>query len=580
MVDLSKVNFDQSMDAVIQRILAARGILSNEDIDHRLSSMPSPDEMRGMSFAIELLIDALKTNKNILILGDYDADGATASALAIRLFKAMGAKQIGFLVPNRFEYGYGLSPEIAEVALQMEPDLVITVDNGISSIEGVKALKDRGISVIVTDHHLPGEQLPNADAILNPNQPDCSFPSKNLAGVGVLFYLMVGLRASLRHMNWFADQGIEEPRLEDYLDLVALGTVADLVPLDRLNRVLVVNGLKLIASGKGNPGISALFEISGRELTRAKSMDLAFAIGPRINAAGRLDDISEGIRCLLADSSTEARELALDLHHTNLERRQIQDQMIDDAERIVEKLLAEQSGELPWGLCCYQADWHQGVVGLVASRLKETSGRPAIAFANANNEDASSSTLKGSARSIEGLHIRDLLDGIATKNPNLIQKFGGHAMAAGLSISAAQYPDFVTAFDNEVRSLCSEESLEQVRWSDGELPPDAMTLAFARQLESLLPWGQTIAEPAFHGEFTIESSRWLKEKHLKLSLGIGSGRSMDAIWFNAKPQSLLSDGSRIKLLYRLGVNEFRGRENLQLMVIDEISDGQYNEVKM
>lgn len=571
MVDLSKVDFDHSFDEVSKKILVARGITTNQDLDHRLSSMPEPTKMRGMAEAVGLLVDALKLDQRILILGDYDADGATASALAVRVLYEIGARQIDFLVPNRFEYGYGLSPEIAEVALGFKPDLVITVDNGISSIEGIKYLKDRGVRVIVTDHHLPGAELPVADAIINPNQIDCEFPSKCLAGVGVLFYLMIALRGKLRELGWFTQKNLQEPRLENYLDLVALGTVADLVPLDRTNRLLVINGLKRIHSGEGNPGIKALFEIAGRDLARATSSDLGYAIAPRINAAGRLDDISEGIRCLLEDDSSSARERALNLHHTNMERRQIQTEMTDAAASIVEQMSQSGLDQLPWGLCMYQPDWHQGIVGLVASKMKETLNRPAIAFAKSDSDETKLMELKGSARSVPGLHMRDLLDRIATQNPGLISKFGGHAMAAGLSIKTTDYETFANLFDQQVRQFLNEDDLKAVLWSDGELGHDHLSLDYARKLEQLLPWGQALSEPLFHGEFHIESMRWLKEKHLKMTLMAGpSAQFLDAIWFNAASEKEIEENISISLAYRLNVNEYRGQESLQLIVVDQV----------
>lgn len=576
-VDSSKAEFSGPMSNSAKEILLRRGLFSDEDLDHRLSAMPDPALLFGLSAAVDLIVEALVNKTKILILGDYDADGATSTALAILLLRSFGSEQVAFLVPNRFEYGYGLSPEIAAVAIEMEPNLIITVDNGISSVEGIDLVKSAGIKVLVTDHHLPGKSLPEADAILNPNLAECEFPSKNLAGVGVLFYLMVGVRAALRKKNWFENSATTEPRLEDYLDLVALGTVADLVPLDRVNRILVTNGLKRMRIGNGNKGITALFEVSGRDISVAKSSDLAFAIGPRINAAGRLDDISEGINCLLAESSSLARDYALDLHHTNQARREIQDHMVENAEEMVAQVLSESSGSLPWGLCCYRSDWHQGVVGLVASKLKENLHRPAIAFAKADLSDGVGveTELKGSARSIEGVHMRDVLDTIASQNPGLIQKFGGHAMAAGLSIKSSDYEEFSACFDYHIRSIASEESLEQILWSDGELDQKDLTIDYARYLQQLLPWGQKIPEPSYHGRFQVESLRWLKDVHLKLRLlpmseSKRSSGSIDAIWFNANPVSQLDQGSEVTLLYRLDINSYRGQETLQLIISDEV----------
>lgn len=571
-VDLSKANFITPLDRLVQKILVARGIFSDQDLDHRLANMPSPAEMLGMQEATNILVEAIQNNKKILIIGDYDADGATATALAMRLLKALGVSSPSYLVPNRFEYGYGLSKEIAEVALEFAPDLVITVDNGISSVEGVSLLRGKDIQVIVTDHHLPGAELPAANAILNPNQPGCAFPSKSLAGVGVLFYLMVSVRTKLRSLNWFNEKSITEPRLEGYLDLVALGTVADLVPLDHLNRIFVSQGLKLVRSGAGNPGIRAIFEVAGRESGSATSADFGFAVGPRVNAAGRLDDISEGIRCLLEDDYAQARMLALDLHHTNLERRQIQEQMVEEAESIYQQVLSEQDGVAPYGICCYQPDWHQGVVGLVASKLKESAHRPAIAFAKANPDDLNSAELKGSARSIEGLHIRDLLDRIATKYPGLIEKFGGHAMAVGLSISESRYEEFSSRFDLEVRAELGGGDLRKTITSDGELDEQYFNIDFARQLAAILPWGQRVPEPLFHGCFKVNSLRWLKDKHLKMELEPDNQSSVvEGIWFNANPESEVDAGTRLTLAYRLAINEFRGRASLQLVIVSEVS---------
>lgn len=572
MADLSKASFDESTQEIYQRLMVARGITTKACLDHRLSSMPEPNKMKGMETAVELLKEALASDQRILILGDYDADGATASALAVRALKAMGSSNVDFLVPNRFDYGYGLSPEIAEVALKFTPDLVITVDNGISSVEGVQALREQDVRVIVTDHHLPGDRLPDANAILNPNQNGCDFPSKNLAGVGVLFYLMIALRRRLRELDWFEQNSITEPRLESFLDLVALGTVADLVPMDRINRLLVTNGLKRIRSENGNPGIKSLFEIAGRNSAKAVSSDLGFVVGPRINAAGRLDDISEGIRCLLADEASIARELALNLHHTNIERRQIQAEMTGDAINLIDDMLKVESNQLAWGLCVYQPNWHQGVVGLVASKLKENMHRPAIAFAKANTDQADSAELKGSARSIAGLHMRDLLDRIATKHPGLIVKFGGHAMAAGLSLSETNYDTFAEVFDQEVHAALSEDDFEAVIWSDGELGAEHLSLEFARSLSQLLPWGQALSEPIFHGRFRIQSMRWLKETHLKLVLILEEEeRVLNAIWFSAIPSSECVENATVQLAYRLSVNEYRGQESLQLMIVDEVS---------
>ena len=561
--DLSKSRFGEDLSPIIQRVLLARGISSELELDQRLSTLESPETLAGIDAAIDLLEQALVGQKTVLVCGDYDADGATATALIIRILRDMGLEKIDFLVPNRFDFGYGLSPELVKLAAKSRPDLIITVDNGISSIEGVATARKKGIKVLVTDHHLPGPELPSADAIVNPNQTCCHFPSKNLAGVGVVFYLMIALRARLRSSKWFEKNHRNEPRLERYLDIVALGTVADLVPLDRLNRIFVSQGLKLLQKGQGNPGIKALLEISGREVGRVKSSDLGFAVGPRINAAGRLDDITEGIICLLTDDAVTAHQCALDLHSINLERRQIQDQMQADADRSLESIKLDQAN-LPWGYCCYEDDWHQGLVGLVAARVKDSIHRPVIAFAR--SEDGTE--LKGSARSIPGLHIRDCLERVHSQNPGLIRKFGGHAMAAGLSISGTDYELFAEAFDKAVRTMISEDDLQSVIWTDGELHDADFSIQFAAGLETLLPWGQGIPEPQFEGSFNILDSRCLKEKHLKMQLAeIKSAQVLDAIWFNAPPEFLAIDHGKISAVYRLGINRFRGNESLQLQLI-------------
>lgn len=567
--DSSNTNFKNVMDPLIKRILCARGIRDDQALNTSFSSMTDPYEMKDMRTAVELLAKALAEKQRVLIVGDYDVDGATAAALICRALRAMGALDVDFIVPNRFDYGYGLSPEIAEVVMTQSPDVVITVDNGISSIEGVAFLKDRGVTVIITDHHLPGDELPGADAILNPNQAECGFSSKALAGVGVAFYLMLGLRRELRLLRWFQENGIHEPKLEQYLDLVALGTVADLVPLDHLNRILVVNGLKLIQSECGNPGIRALFEVSGKDIRRAVSQDMGFAIGPRINAAGRLDDISEGILCLLAENYAEARGHALNLHHINQERREIQQQMTDEAHQALSAVQMDSKQDLPWGICCYEQSWHQGIVGLVASKVKESLHRPTVAFAPANADAPDNNELKGSARSVAKLHIRDLLAEIATENPSLIKKFGGHAMAAGLSISASQYDHFSDVFDVYVRKHLNAEDLEQVHWTDGELEPEHFNMKTAEKIADLLPWGQGIPEPVFSGDFVVENYRWLKNKHLKLVLQGPDSEPLQAIWFNAEPISDLAEGSMIGLLFRLEINDYRGQRNLQLNVVNE-----------
>ena len=561
----SPSQLNAAQNQVVKKILRARGIYSSAELNTSLACLENPGQMQGLDSAARLLEETLQQQQKVLICGDYDADGATSTALLMRVLKAMGLKNINFLVPNRFDFGYGLSVELVDVAAEDQPDLIITVDNGISSMDGVAHARAKGMQVLITDHHLPGPALPNANVIVNPNQPGCGFPSKNLAGVGVVFYLLIALRARLRDTGWFAQQSIAEPRLEQYLDLVALGTVADVVVLDQLNRILVTQGLKLIRSGQGNPGIRNLFTVSGRDLNTAVSSDLGFAIGPRINAAGRLDDISHGILCLLADDGQVAHELALELQRMNQERRQIQQYMLVEAESALSNALHQDS--MPWGYCCYQSDWHQGLVGLVASRIKEKLHRPAIAFAKADS-GSDKAELKGSARSIPGLHIRDCLQQIAAQKPGLIKKFGGHAMAAGLSIAESSYAQFAADFDRLVRARLSDNDLQAVTWVDGCLDGPCLSVDFARYLENLLPWGQGAHEPRFAGHFRVVNLRWLKETHLKLKLAVeGFERPVDAIWFNAPADVVTKTGEQLYAAYRLSINRYMGEENLQLQIV-------------
>ena len=564
--DLS--NFDGDLPDWLKKILLARGVSSIDQLSSDLSRLHPPQQMLGMDVAVELLAQALTENKKILIVGDYDADGATSCALAVRALRSMGATQVDFLVPDRFKFGYGLSPEIVEVARCKNPDLLVTVDNGISSIEGVRLAKSLGMNVLITDHHLPGEQLPIADAIINPNQPGCSFPSKNLAGVGVLFNLMVGLRSLLRDKQWFEDQDISEPNLAMWLDIVALGTVADLVPLDEVNRLMVAKGLELIRSGRGNPGIRAILEVAGKDWRVVQSSDLGFAVGPRINAAGRLEDISLGIKCLLTEDESEARGIASQLQQLNQDRRAIEQQMRQEAESALQSLDLN-TEELPWGLCLYQQDWHSGVVGLIASRIKDRWHRPTFVFAAEDD-----GRLKGSGRSISGLHIRDALEAISTRRPELIDQFGGHAMAAGLSIGADKYQFFAEEFDREVRARLGQEALIETILTDGELPSEAINLNSAKLIEDISPWGQAFPEPVFEGEFEIESVRILSGSHLKMRLKIKDetqlrSKMVEAIWFSAPDSYLnLSPGTEGRFIYRLQVNRYRGNESEQILIQD------------
>ena len=546
---------------VLRRVYAARNISGKEDLDNSLSRLHSPAVMKGVSQAIELLVVALQKHERILVVGDFDADGATSSALMVAALRELGAANVDYLVPNRFEFGYGLTAEIVEVASARKPDLIVTVDNGISSLSGVAAARQRGIRVLVTDHHLPGRELPQADAIVNPNQPGDSFPSKNLAGVGVAFYLLMALRGRLRDSGWFEHGERKEPNLADYLDLVALGTVADLVPLDHNNRVLVQQGLQRIRAGRCRPGIQALLEVAGRKASRLVAADFGFAVGPRLNAAGRLDDMSLGIECLLSTDRVRARQLAEQLDALNRERREIEADMKAQALEHVQQLHFD-TEQLPMGLCLYNADWHQGVIGILASRIKERFHRPVIAFAPSARGE-----IKGSARSIPGLHIRDTLDAIAARHPQVLQKFGGHAMAAGLSLAESQLPLFEAAFREELKHRLDEEALTGVLESDGALDSADFSLELAELLRSAGPWGQGFPEPLFDGCFTVVSQRVVGEHHLKLSVRPVDGRqALDAIAFNQAAEHQLEKGQRVRLAYRLDSNEYRGLLGLQLMV--------------
>jgi len=555
-------HFDDTLPPLLQRIYGARGVQSQQQLGRQLAELPSPSLLKGMDSALSLLEIAIKKQHKILIVGDFDADGATSTVLGVLALQAMGFQSVDFLVPNRFEYGYGLTPEIVELALTRNPDLLITVDNGISSIDGVAAARAAGMKVIVTDHHLPGSQLPAADAIVNPNQPGCTFPSKNLAGVGVIFFLLTALRSHLRELGWFASSGRAEPNMATWLDLVALGTVADVVPLDRINRVLVHQGLQRLRAGVCRPGIQALLDLAGRDHTRLVASDLGFAVGPRLNAAGRLDDMTHGILCLLEDDPQIARQLATELDQLNMDRRVIEADMQREALTIVERLNLDQQA-LPWGLCLYDADWHQGVVGLLASRIKDRFHRPVIAFGQDGNGN-----LKGSARSIPGLHIRDTLDAIAARHPGLVSKFGGHAMAAGLSLPRESYADFAAAFEEEVRRQLSPEALEEEILIDGVLPHTDICLDNAHCLREAGPWGQQFPEPLFRGEFIVLEQRVLGGKHLKFTLGSDHHNDLevDGIAFNVADKWSVASPQRVEVLYRLDVNAWRGRETPQLLI--------------
>ncbi len=546
---------------LLARVYANRGIHSASELDLGLAGLLPPDRLLHADRAAALLADALARQLRIVIVGDFDADGATSTALAVSALRDFGARHVDYLVPNRFDYGYGLTPEIVALAGRDQPDLIITVDNGISSLEGVAAAREAGIATLITDHHLAGRELPAADVIVNPNQPGCGFPSKHLAGVGVIFYIMLALRAELRRRGWFADGA--EPNLGQYLDLVALGTVADVVPLDHNNRILVAAGLQRLRAGQGRTGIQALLEVAGRSHHNLVASDLGFALGPRINAAGRLDDMSIGIECLLSGEPGQARRLAATLHQLNLDRRNIEQGMQEQALQFLASLDLGEENAPPVAMTLYQSGWHQGVVGILASRIKDRLHRPTIAFA-----DGDPGEIKGSARSIPGLHIRDILDAVATRHPGLISKFGGHAMAAGLTISRDRYEEFSRAFVEEVGRHAEDVNLQALVESDGELAPDDFQLELAAELRFAGPWGQHFPEPVFDGRFVIASQRLVGDRHLKLVLSpAGSDRLVDAIAFNIDTQRWPDQGvSQVDIAYRLDVNEFRGERSVQLVV--------------
>lgn len=567
---------------VLRRVYAARGVASLADIEHKLVGLLPPQALGGIERACELLESAIREDARIVVVGDFDCDGATGTAVAVRGLRLLGAREVGYAVPNRMRHGYGLSPAIVEELLPRKPDVLITVDNGVAAHAGVAAAKAHGMRVIVTDHHLPGAALPNADAIVNPNLDGDPFSSKALAGVGVMFYLLLALRARLRESGWFAlvekcsdgpllrdlrDQddrkNISEPDFSTLLDLVALGTVADLVPLDRNNRILVEAGLRRIRAGRACAGIAALLAAGKRDAARAVASDLGFVAGPRINAAGRLEDMTLGIECLLTDDASRAAVLAELLSSINAERRELQDGMTAQAQAEVEKWTSARGADaLPHGVVLFDPDWHHGVVGLVASKLKETLYRPVIACAPAGEHG---DEIKASGRSIPGFHLRDALAEVDARHPGLIQRFGGHAMAAGLSLNRADLETFGTAFDAVARTRLNADMLDAVALTDGELDAEDFTLELARQLRYAGPWGQAFPEPEFEGEFAVESWKVVGETHLKLKLRHPHlAVSLDGIAFGA--YSGEPPPSRLRVVYALDVNEWNGRKSLQLLI--------------
>ncbi len=551
----------QGLPPLLRRLYAARGVTSDEQLSYTLKHLASPLSLRGVDRAVELLAEAIRDQQTVMVLGDFDADGATSTSVAVLGLGMLGLQSVDFRVPSRFADGYGLTPGII-FRLQEEgelPDLLITVDNGISAHEGVRAARELGVRTIITDHHLAGETLPEADAIVNPNQPGCPFLSKNAAGVGVIFYVLTALRKELREQGRLPEP---EPNLGTLLDLVALGTVADVVPLDHNNRIFVEQGLRRIRQGQARPGILALLEVAGRDHREISSTDLGFVVGPRLNAAGRLDDMSIGIACLLADNRDEALRLARELDNFNRERRSIEKEMKTQAQDLLASMSLDVEG-LPWGLALFDEDWHQGVIGILAARIREQTHRPTIAFA----PDDDGEHLKGSARSIPGLHIRDALADVDTRSPGLLKKFGGHAMAAGMTIAREDLQRFSEAFDESVRETLDAADLEAAITTDGPLAPAELSLDTAFLLRKAGPWGQHFPEPLFDGDFQVINQRIVGENHLKLTVQpAGGGQLIDGIAFNTGPEVPDYTRTGARLVYKPDANTFRGRTNLQLLV--------------
>lgn len=559
----STAELQADLHPLLRRVYSQRGVSRLEEVESGLADLAPPDSLKGLDDAVELLVEALRGQWKVLLVGDYDADGATSCATALDALHGFGLDRLDYIVPNRFDYGYGLTPAIVELAAARSPDLLITVDNGISSIDGVAAARNAGLRVIITDHHLPAAQLPAADAIVNPNQPGCAFPTKNSAGVGVIFYVMLGLRRRLRELDWFASQGLPEPNLAESLDLVALGTVADVVSFDRNNRILVREGLRRIRAGRVRPGIRALLKAAGRDPANIVAADFAFGVAPRLNAAGRLTDMSTGIECLLAEDADSAAALAAELEQINRDRKNIQAEMDEQAAALVANLSTAEE-EMPAGVCLYEPGWHQGVIGIVASRIKDRVHRPVFAFAADEN---SPGELKGSGRSIRGFHLLDALQAIAGRHPGLFARFGGHAMAAGLSLEAGRIEEFRAAFAEEAARQLQPGQLEAKLLSDGPLEPQWFSLEVAQMLRNAGPWGKDFPEPVFDGRFRLRRQQPLKKKHLRMTLSPleDPNVQVEAIAFNVEdwPDP---EAAEISLAYRLDVNEFRGERNPQLVV--------------
>jgi single-stranded-DNA-specific exonuclease len=556
---------------VLRRIYATRGVESVAHLDYSLTRLCPFQTLGNVDKAATLLADLSEQDKYILIVADYDADGATACALAIRGMIAMGAAHVEYMVPDRFKHGYGLSTSVVELALDLNPDAIVTVDNGISSIAGVALARASNIEVIITDHHLPGKLLPDASAIVNPNLPDDQFPSKCIAGVGVMFYVLAALRAELRRRDWFTRKNIMEPNLASFMDLVALGTVADVVPLDYNNRIMVTHGLSLIRSGRCIPGIRALFDVAGKKFDNITASDIGFVAGPRLNAAGRLTDMSLGIECLISNDEDVCYRIASELDELNKQRKEIQDEMHQQALIEVSQLGMVNSQQLPAGLCLFKPDWHQGVIGILASKLKDKLQRPVIAFARDDT-----GVMKGSARSVVGIHIRDVIERIATEQPDLIVTFGGHAMAAGLTILEAAYEQFVRLFNEQIEIQMRNNGSSADIHSDGELHWQEISMEVAELIRSAGPWGQGFPEPLFDGQFEVIDKKIVGENHLKLRIKSSGGlREIDAIAFNTTNRSWPKGTTDINVVYRLDINEYMGRRTPQLIVeyLEPIKNG-------
>ena len=559
--EVTGASLSSDLHPVIDRIYRGRNIANLDDLENGLKGLTHFNVLKGMPQAAQILANAVVQNKRIIIVGDFDADGATSTSVCILALRAMGYQNVDFLVPNRFDFGYGLSVPIVDEAAKQRAEVIVTVDNGISCIDGVTHAKSLGMQVVVTDHHLPGDVLPPADAIVNPNQPGCEFPSKNLAGVGVAFYIMLALKAELQQQGHFEKAGLAPPNLASLLDIVAVGTVADVVVLDKNNRILVHQGLQRIRAGKCRPGIKALVEVANRDCAHLTSTDLGFVVGPRLNAAGRLDDMSQGIACLLEDETIQARMIAAELDALNKERREIETGMKAQAETVLEQMALDE-GDMPSALVVYREDFHQGVIGIVAGRLKEKYLKPVIAFAHQDDE-----IIKGSARSIPGVHIRDVLDEVNTRYPGVIEKFGGHAMAAGLSLPVAKLQDFEQAFVDIARAHMAKLDGNHALLSDGDLSSKELCLPFAHLLRQAGPFGQGFESPLFDGEFALLDQRLVGQKHLKMVLKSDGANEVDAIAFNVDlkswPNAMVK---RVHIAYRLDINVFRGQETVQLIV--------------